>query len=450
MITYDAIVIGSGITGGWAAKELTEKGLQTLVIERGRNVEHRKDYITEHKPIWEFPLHNARLAVGTQGAAEYPIQARTGQFHESIKHFFIKDHRNPYVEDKPFTWIQGDQVGGKSLIWGRQVYRWSDLDFEANLRDGHGVDWPIRYADLAPWYTHVERFVGVSGEKLGLPHLPDGEFLPAWEMNCAERAVQRGIERAFPGRHMTMTRVANLTRAHLGRGPCQARNQCARGCSFSGYFSSLSATLPAARQTGRLTIVTDAIVHSVIYDERRDRAAGVRVIDAKTKATREYFGRVIFLCASTLGTAQILLNSKSARFPTGLANSSGEVGHNLMDHISKAGASGTVPGLEDKYVYGRRPTGTYIPRFRNLGGSREVKVAFLRGYGIQAGASREGWARGADEPGLGVELKQRLRDPGPWQISLQGYGECLPRHENYVDLDPARTDQWGIPLLRIQ
>ncbi|TMH13298.1 MAG: GMC family oxidoreductase, partial [Betaproteobacteria bacterium] len=297
---------------------------------------------------------------------------------------------------------------------------------------------------------HVERFVGVSGEKLGLGHLPDGEFLPPWEMNCAERVVQRGIERAFPGRHMTMTRVANLTRAHLGRGPCQARNQCARGCSFSGYFSSLSATLPAARQTGRLTVVTDAIVHSVIYDLRRDRAAGVRVIDAKTKATREYFGRVIFLCASTLGTAQILLNSKSARFPTGLANSSGEVGHNVMDHISKAGARGIVPGLEDKYVYGRRPTGTYIPRFRNLGRPGEAKMGFLRGYGIQAGASREGWARGADEPGLGVELKQRLRDPGPWQISLQGYGECLPRHENYVDLDPVRTDQWGIPLLRIQ
>ncbi len=242
---------------------------------------------------------------------------------------------------------------------------------------------------------------------------------------------------------MTMTRVANLTRAHNGRGPCQARNQCARGCSFSGYFSSLSATLPAARKTGRLTVVTDAIVHSVIYDERRDRAAGVRVIDANTKATREYFGGIVFLCASTLGTAQVLLHSKSARFPTGLANSSGEVGHNLMDHISKAGARGIVPGLEDKYVYGRRPTGTYIPRFRNLGSAGEAKVGFVRGYGIQAGASREGWARGADEPGLGVELKQRLRDPGPWQISLQGYGECLPRHENYVDLDPVRTDQWG-------
>src|SRR5437867_2367526 len=292
--SYDAIVVGSGITGGWAAKELCENGLRTL-------------------------------------------------------------------------------VGGRSLIWGRLCWRWSDLDFGANLRDGHGVDWPIRYKDLAPWYAYVERFVGVSGERLGLAHLPDGEFLPPWELNCAEQVVKQGIEHAFRGRHMTITRVANLTQAHNGRGACQARNQCARGCSFGGYFSSLSATLPAARKTGRLTVVTDAIVHSVMYDERTERATGVRVIDANTKATREYFGRLIFLCASTLGTAQILLNSTSPRFPTGLANSSGQLGHNLMDHISKAGARGTVPGLEDKYVYGRRPTGTYIPRFRNLGMPGEAK-----------------------------------------------------------------------------
>jgi len=364
---YDAIVVGSGITGGWAAKELCEHGLRTLVLERGRHVEHGKDYITEWLQPWQFPLRGR----GDQELYErdYPIQSKNYAFGEATRHFFVNDREHAYVtpDDKPFRWIRGYQLGGRSLIWGRLCWRWSDLDFAANLRDGHGVDWPIRYHDLAPWYGHVERFIGVSGERLGLAHLPDGQFLPPWEMNCAEGLVRQGIERAFRGRRMTVARVANLPRAHNGRGPCQARNQCARGCSYGGYFSSLSATLPAARQTGKLTVVTDAIVHSVSYDERSNRAVGVRVIDAHTKATREYAGQLIFLCASTLATAQILLNSKTARFPTGLANSSGELGHNLMDHISKAGARGVVPGLLDKYVYGRRPTGTYIPRFRNLG-----------------------------------------------------------------------------------
>src|SRR6266550_446940 len=377
---YDAIVVGSGITGGWAAKELCEKGLKTLVLERGRQVEHGKDYVTE----WLQPWQLAHRGQGEQELYErdYPIQSKNYAFGETTRHFFVNDREHPYItpDDQPFRWIRGYQLGGRSLIWGRLCWRWSDLDFGANLRDGHGVDWPIRYKD---------------------------------------------------------------------RAPCRARNQCARGCSYGGYFSSLSATLPAAQRTGKLTIVTDAIVHSVIYDERTDRAVGVRVVDRKTKQTREYAGRLIFLCASTLGTAQILLNSKTPRFPTGLANSSGEVGDNLMDHISKAGANGTVPGLEDKYVYGRRPTGTYIPRFRNLGGSREAKVAFLRGYGIQGGAGRDGWSRGADMPGLGADFKRELREPGPWRISLQGYGECLPRHENHVDLDTQRTDQWGIPLLRV-
>jgi choline dehydrogenase-like flavoprotein len=448
---YDAIVVGSGMTGGWAAKELCEKGLRTLVLERGRHVEHGAGYVTEWLQPWQMPLRGR--GERERYERDYPIQSHNYAFGETTRHFFVNDREHPYVaaEDKPFRWIRGYQLGGRSLIWGRACWRWSDLDFEANLKDGHGVDWAIRYQDLASWYGHVERFIGISGEALGLPHLPDGDFLPPWELTCAERVVKDGIERAFPGRRMTVTRVANLTRAHNGRGACQARDQCARGCSFGAYFSSLSATLPAARATGRLTVVTDAIVHSVIYDERRDRAAGVRVIDAKTRESREYFARVIFLCASTLGTAQILLNSKSSRFPTGLANSSGELGHNLMDHISKAGARGTVPGLLDKYVYGRRPTGTYIPRFRNLGvtGEEEGKVGFLRGYGIQAGAGRQGWSRGAGMPGLGAELKARLREPGPWRISMQGYGECLPRHENYVDLDPTRTDQWGIPLLRV-
>ena len=444
---YDAIVVGSGITGGWAAKELTEKGLRTLVIERGRHVEHGKDYITEWLQPWDFP-HRGR---GDPALYErdYPIQSKNYAFGEATRHFFVNDREHPYAADgdNPFRWIRGYQLGGRSLIWGRACWRWSDLDFEANARDGHGVDWPIRYKDLEPWYTHVEGFVGVAGERLGLAHLPDGNLLTPWELTCAERFVKKGIERTYANRHMTITRVANLTTSVHGRGPCQARDQCARGCSFGGYFSSVSATLPAARKTGRLTVVTDAIVESVMFDERTSRATGVRVIDAHTKEVREYTARVIFLNASTLGTAQILLNSKSARFPNGLANSSGEVGHNLMDHLSKAGARGTVPGMEDEYVSGRRPTGSYIPRFRNV--SANEKLGFVRGYGIQGGASRPSWGRGTSMAGLGAEFKQQLREPGPWQMTTQGYCECLPRHENHVDLDPARKDQWGIPVLRV-
>ncbi len=445
---YDAIVVGSGITGGWAAKELTEHGLRTLVVERGRHVEHGKDYITEWLQPWELP-HRGRGDPALY-ARDYPIQSKNYAFGETTKHFFVNDREHPYVteEGKPFRWIRGYQLGGRSLIWGRACWRWSDLDFEANARDGHGVDWPIRYKDLAPWYAHIERFVGVAGEKRGLPHLPDGEFLPPWQMTCAEEVMKTAIEKNWSDRYVTLTRVANLTQAHNGRGPCQARDQCARGCSFSGYFSSLSATLPAAQKTGRLTIVTDAIVESVLFDPKTDRASGVRIVDAKTGQTREYYGGIIFLNASTLGTAQILLNSRSERFPTGLANSSGEVGHNVMDHLSKAGAHGTLEGLEDKYTYGRRPTGTYVPRFRNLG-KKDEKLPFLRGYGIQAGASRPSWSRGASEPGFGVELKQRLHEPGPWRLSMQGYIECLPRHENYVDLDPVKKDKWGIPILRL-
>ena len=447
--SYDAIVVGSGITGGWAAKELCERGLRTLLIERGRYVEHGKDYVTEWLAPWELPHHgrgDAHLY-----ARDYPIQSKNYAFGEATKHFFVSDREHPYVTagNTAFRWIRGYQLGGRSLLWGRACWRWSDLDFEANLRDGHGVDWPIRYADLAPWYAHVERFVGIAGERRGLPHLPDGEFLPPWPVNCAEQQVKERLERTLPGRYMTITRVANLTTAHNGRGPCQARDQCARGCSYGGYFSTLSATLPAAQKTGRLTVLTDAIVESVLYDERRGRASGVRVIDARTKRDREYTARLIFLNASTIGTAQILLNSRSARFPNGLANSSGEVGHNLMDHLSKAGARGTVPGLEDVYTYGRRPTGTYVPRFRNLGTPGDAKLGFLRGYGIQAGASREGWQRGTTTIGIGESLKQRLREPGAWHMSMQGYCECLPRHDNYVDLDPDRKDAWGVPLPRI-
>ena len=447
--TYDAIVVGSGITGGWAAKELTEKGLRTLVIERGRAVEHGKDYVTEWLQPWEIP-HRGRGERDLY-ARDYPIQSKNYAFGETTRHFFVSDREHPYITDGPheFRWIRGYHLGGRSLLWGRASWRWSDLDFAANAADGHGVDWPIRYKDLAPWYDHVERFVGISGENLGLPHLPDQQLLPGWEMNCAESFVKKGLERAFPGRHLTMTRVANLTRAHQGRGQCQARNQCARGCSYGAYFSSLSSTLPAARATGRLTVVTDAIVESVIYDEKRDRVSGVRVIDAKTKQSREYSGRLVFLNASTIGTAQILLNSKSSRFPNGLANSSGEVGHNLMDHLSKAGAHGRVPGFEEDYYYGRRPTGTYTPRFRNLRPGESAKLGFLRGYGVQSGAGRAGWDRGISSPGIGTALKASLREPGPWGMSMQGYVECLPRHENHISLGETK-DAWGIPLVNIR
>ena len=445
---YDAIVIGSGIAGGWAAKELTEKGLRTLVIERGRNVEHGKDYVTEHKRNWELPLRNQRLWVGTKGAEEYQIQARTNQFRESVKHFFINDRKHPYIEDAPFTWIQGDQVGGRSLIWGRQVYRWSDLDFEANLRDGHGVDWPIRYADIAPWYGYVERFIGVSGEKLGLPHLPDGEFQPPMELNAGEKVVKAGIERALPDRRVTIGRVAILTQRLNGRLPCHYCGPCERGCSTGSYFSSQSSTLPAARATGRLTVVPNSIVHSLIYDAEKNRVTGVRVVDTVTKQTREYSARLVFLCASTLNTARVLLNSTSPRFPNGLANSSGVLGRYLMDHHFQAGAIGVIEGLLDRYYQGNRPNGMYIPRFRNLADDASRRGDYVRGFGYQGGASREGWTRGGGQPGFGVELKRKLRDPGRWTIGITGFGECLPRADNYVDLADQKDD-FGIPLLRI-
>ena len=445
---YDAIVVGSGISGGWAAKELTEKGLRVLVIERGRNVVHGKDYITEHKPNWEFPLHDRRINPEVQGSEDYPVQARTGQFRESNKHFFMKDTKNPYVEDKPFTWIQGDQVGGKSLIWGRQVYRWSDLDFEANLRDGIAVDWPIRYADIAPWYSYVEKHIGVSGEKLGLPHLPDGEFLPPMEMNAGEKFVKRGIERSFKDRHFTIGRVAILTQNHKGRAACHYCGPCERGCSTGSYFSSQSSTLPAAQKTGRLTIIPDSVVHSLVYDDAKNRVTGVRVIDANTKEQREYRARIVFLNASTLGSTRILLNSKSARFPNGLANSSGVLGQNLMDHHFMAGARGEIPGLREHYYQGNRPNGIYIPRFRNLGDEKTKRSDYIRGFGYQGGASRSGWGRGGSAPGFGVQLKRRLREPGDWSMGMTAFAECLPRAENAVTLS-EETDEYGIPKLRI-
>ena len=446
---FDAIVVGSGISGGWAAKELCEKGLRTLVLERGRNVEHQKDYVTEHKRDYEFPMRQRRITPESPLAKDYQIQARTGQFVEAAVHFFQKDSEHPYLEDKPFTWIQGNQVGGRSLIWGRQTYRWSDLDFEANLKDGYGVDWPIRYRDIEPWYSYVERHAGITGEKLGLAHLPDGEFQKPMELNAGEKFLKAGIERAFPGRHLTIGRCAVLTESIGDRQPCHYCGPCYRGCSTGSYFSSQSSTLPAARKTGRLTLRPNSLARSVIYDETRDRATGVRFVDTTTGETHDVFAQVIFLCASTLGTTRVLLNSKSPRFPDGLGNSSGVVGHYLMDHHFMTGARGEIPGLLDRYYEGNRPNGFYIPRFRNLAGPRSDRLKFSRGYGYQGGAGRGGWGRGIGEAGIGVELKKKLHEPGPWGVGMLAFGEAVPVKENRVWLDPQQTDKWGIPLLRI-
>jgi choline dehydrogenase-like flavoprotein len=446
--TYDAIVVGSGITGGWAAKELTEKGAETLVLERGPMVEHG-DYPTESTRPWEADFRGRADRQKMQ--RDHYVQSQAGPVNTHNVHFFANDRKNPYThdDDTPFLWIRGHQVGGRSLTWGRQCYRWSDLDFTANARDGHGVDWPLRYDDLAPWYDYVEGFVGVSGREEGVPHVPDGNFLPPMEMNCVERVVKDGIERHFPDRLMTIGRVANLTEPHEGRGACQYRNICSRGCSYGAYFSTQSATLPAARATGNLTLRPNSIVHSVIYDGETGRATGVRVIDRETEEALEFRGRLVFLCASALGSTQILLNSTSARFPDGLANSSGALGHYLMDHPFKVGAQAEFPDVEGTY-YGRRPTGTYIPRFRNLRDPSTRHPDFQRGYAVYGYGGQPSWRRGISGTEFGASLKNELQTPGPWQINLMGLLEMLPREENYVELDPEVTDDWGIPVLRIR
>ena len=444
---YDAIVVGSGIAGGWAAKELCEHGLRTLVLERGRNVEHGKDYTTEHRPPWAFP-HRGRLNP-TLLDQHYSVQRRTGFLDETNLHFFFRDSESPYIEEQPFTWVRGHQVGGKSLMWGRYTFRISDLDFEANARQGIGTDWPIRYADIAPWYTYVERFAGISGEPLGLPHLPDGAFQQPIPLNVVEMDLRRRIEARYPERRLTIARAAVLTEPLPGRQPCHYCGPCWRGCSTGSYFSSQSSTLPAAVATGNLTLRPLSVVHSIIYDETRDRAAGVRVVDAETKEVREYTARLIFLCASTLGSTHVLLNSRSSRFPHGLGGSGDALGHYLMDHHFQVGATGVVEGFRDRYTYGNRPVGFYIPRYRNISDATTMQ-AFVRGYGIEGEASRPSWGRGDDLPGFGADLKARLRDPGPWRVDMTAFGETLPRYENQVRLDADRTDGYGIPLLRIR
>lgn len=445
---YDAIVVGSGVTGGFAAKELTERGLRTLMLERGRDIEHGTDYITEDMRPWqsEFRGRGDRRKLHE----DHYMQMQAGPVGEYNAHFFVNDRESPYTfdEDKPFLWIRAYGVGGRSLVWGRHCYRWSDMDFEANVREGIGVDWPLRYADIEPWYDRAEEFVGISGQEEGHPAAPDGRFLPPIPLNCVEESVREAVRSRWPRRILTPGRTANLTRPHNGRGQCRYRSACSRGCSYGAYFSTQSATLPVARATGNLTLRPDSIVHSVLYDEERDRAVGVRVIDRVTHEEIEFRGRLIFLCASTLGSTHILLNSASRRFPTGLANSSGALGHYLMDHHFKVGASAELPDFEDQYYAGRRPNGVYMPRFRNIDDDSR-HPDFVRGYGYQGGASRSGWGRGVAEAGFGADFKHSLREPGPWRMNLVAFGEMLPRHENYVELDPEVTDAWGIPVLHI-
>ncbi|HET9474453.1 MAG TPA: GMC family oxidoreductase [Steroidobacteraceae bacterium] len=448
---FDAIVVGSGITGGWVARELCARGLKTLVLERGRNIDHAIDYQDFATP-WEVP--NRGLVPEQERAEHYAIQSTCHAFSEATKQWWVRDSEHPYTTpaDRPFSWIRGYHLGGRSITWGRQSYRMSDYDFNANKLDGNGIDWPIRYADLSPWYDRVERFAGISGANEGLDQLPDGQFLPPLELNCLELAFKQKVEALNPTRRVTVGRCAHLTEPTaehiaLGRGPCQMRSVCERGCGYGGYFSSLSATLPAARKTGNLTIVTDAIVERLDYDHARRRISGVRVIDAATRKGRSYQARVVFLCASTIGSTQIMLASRSEYFPNGLANRSDALGRYLMDHVVGIGASGTHPGFLDRYYYGRRPTGFYLPRYVNI--TENGGADFVRGFGFQGYSSRSSWSRGAGEVGVGAELKQRLRSPGRWEMSLFGFGEMLPRADNRVKLHASRRDNWGIPLVDI-
>ena len=448
--TYDAIVVGSGITGGWAAKELTERGLKTLVLERGGQVRHIEDYPTANADPWQSKYPRGRLPAA-ELKAKYPVQQRTGYaLTEQTQHFFVRDDENPYVETKRFDWIRGYHVGGRSLIWGRQSYRWSDLDFTANARDGVAVDWPIRYADLAPWYDHVERFIGVSGQAEGLPQLPDGVFQPPMEMNCVEKAFKQRSEARFPDRRITIGRTAHLTapteeQLALGRGKCQYRNLCIRGCPFGAYFSSNSATLVAAERTGKLQIRPNSVVTNLIYDERKGRASGVRILDAETGQEEEFYAKVVFLCASAIPTAWILLNSASSRFPNGFGNGSDQVGRNIMDHHLGVGAAAEVEGFDDKYYSGRRPNGLYIPRFRNLDDPATKRPDYLRGFGYQGGAGRLGWDRAVG--GFGAARKEALSQPGPWGVRLGGFGEILPYADNRMTLNRDVKDKHGLPTI---
>lgn len=444
--TFDAIVIGSGISGGWAAKELCDHGVKTLLLERGRNVEHKKDYPTTLLNPWEFK-HRGQLT--SQLAKENPIADRCYAFDEATQHFFVKDKEHPYIQEKRFDWLRGYQVGGKSLIWARQTQRWSKYEFERPLRDGFGMDWPIRYDDLAPWYSHVEKFAGISGNRDGLETLPDCESLPPWEMNCPEKHIQGKINTAFKDRHVVQGRCAHLTQPnpiHLeqGRGQCQARSICYRGCPFGGYFSSNSSTIPWAMKTGNLTLKPFSVVHSIIYDEKQQKAVGVRVIDTNTKQATEYFARIIFVNAACLNTNLILMNSTSSRFPNGLGNDSGLLGKYIAFHNYLGNISATIDGFLDTYEYGRRPTQPMMPNFRNV---KKQEMDFQGGYMSFYGASRSSWGRGEGLDAIGAELKDALTDPGGWAVSMMMQGETVPIEKNHVRLSPDQKDDWGVPLL---
>ena len=441
--TYDAIVVGSGISGGWAAMELCKKGLRTLLLERGRDVKHIEDYPTANMNPWDFKfgLNNT-----LEDRIADPIQSNG--YNPADKHFYVSDLEHPYVQEQPFNWFRGYQVGGRSLTWGRQCYRLSDLDFEANARDGNGVDWPIRYKDIAKWYSYVESFVGVSGRRENLKQLPDGQFLTPMELNCIEKHLADSIKRDDKSRLLTIARVANLTRGWQSRGPCLNRNLCSRGCPYGGYFSSNSSTIPAAFATGNLTIRPFSIVTELLYDENNQRASGVRVMDANTNQIIEFTSRIVFVNASTIATAGILLNSISNRFPNGFGNDSGQVGHNLMDHHSSAGAQGIHEKYGDQYYKGRRPCGFLIPRYRNL--AADQAQGFLRGYNIQGRGERLEWGEKSQRiQGFGKNFKEQITIPGPWRVWMGGWGECLPYHDNKITLDPVKKDKWGLPQIKI-
>ncbi len=440
--TFDAIVVGSGISGGWAAKELCEKGLKVLLLERGRNFEHIKDYKTADKNPWDFE-HRGYTTPAQREA--YPVIHRGWAASEAVMDYWANEKDCPYVEDKPFTWWRSYQLGGRSILWGRQSYRWSDLDFEANAKDGIAVDWPFRYKDIAPWYDYVETFAGVSGSVEGLPQLPDGKFLPPMELNCVEKDVAARLKQHYKGmRHLIIGRTANLTAPIPGRTKCQFRNRCWEGCPFGGYFSTQSSTLPAAMKTGNLTVRPFSIVTKVLYNKDTKKAKGVEVVDAETNQSVEFNAKIVFLCASALNSAWILLNSATDVWPGGLGSSSDQLGHNVMDHHYNLGASGEVEGFTDKYVYGRRANGFYIPRFANLNGD---KRDFLRGFGYQGGASRQGWQRDVAEMNIGAGFKEALLEPGGWSIGMTGFGEILPDHRNRIYLHPTVKDKWGLPVL---
>jgi choline dehydrogenase-like flavoprotein len=441
---YDAIVIGSGISGGWAAKELTERGLKTIMLERGRNVEHIKDYVSATKESWEFPHRGDRTQ---EMIKSHPVLKRDYPLNEKNLDFWANEKDCPYTEVKRFDWYRGYHVGGRSLMWGRQSYRFSDFDFSANAKDGIAVDWPIRYKDISPWYDHVEKFAGISGNRDGLPQLPDGQFLPPMEMNCLEKDVAGRIKTHFKGsRLMTIGRTANLTVPHQGRTACQYRDRCWLGCPFGAYFSTQSSTLPAAMATGNLTLRPFSIVTEILYDKDTKKAKGVRIIDAETNESIEYFAKIIFLNASTLNSTWLMMNSAKDVWEGGLGSGSGELGHNLMDHHFRCGAEGKSDDFEDKYYYGRRANGIYIPRYRNINGE---KNDYIRGFGYQGSASRKGWSQDVAELSIGSDLKSFLQEPGQWTMGIMGFGEMLPYHENQISLDKTTKDKWGLPVLAI-